>query len=118
MILILIAAPLLALALPDAARAQRRVGIWGATTTFFVALWFWHMPAPYDATFHVDARLLVDACDLVRQRASRCGVNCCSIRAGERPSMCLAAGALDLDADGPARRGADTCAAARCFSIT
>jgi putative membrane protein len=51
MTLILIAAPLLALALPDAARHHRRMGIWGATTAFFLALWFWHMPGPYGATF-------------------------------------------------------------------
>lgn len=51
MTLILIAAPLLALALPDARRERRRSGIWAATIMFFLALWFWHMPRPYGATF-------------------------------------------------------------------
>jgi len=46
MILLLVAAPLLATALP---RPSGR-GLWPATAAFFAALWFWHMPAPYDAT--------------------------------------------------------------------
>jgi putative membrane protein len=25
--------------------------LWSTTLFFFAALWFWHMPAPYDATF-------------------------------------------------------------------
>ncbi len=46
MILLLLAAPLIAYALP-----QPRVRLWGPAAAFFVALWFWHMPDPYDATF-------------------------------------------------------------------
>lgn len=48
MILVLLAAPLIALALP--ARSPSRA-LWPATGAFFAALWFWHMPVPYDATF-------------------------------------------------------------------
>lgn len=50
MILILAAAPLIAMGLP-----RRQAGdawpMWAATTVFFLALWIWHMPVPYDATF-------------------------------------------------------------------
>ena len=46
MVLLLIAAPLIASALP----APSGRGLWPATGAFFVALWFWHMPTPYDAT--------------------------------------------------------------------
>jgi putative membrane protein len=49
MILLLIAAPLVALALP-ASLAQPQ-SPWPATIAFFLALWFWHMPLAYDATF-------------------------------------------------------------------
>jgi putative membrane protein len=51
MLLILAAAPLIALALPPAAQRHGRARLWGACSAFFIALWFWHMPAPYDATF-------------------------------------------------------------------
>ena len=51
MILILAAAPLLALALPGASPRFARARLWSACSIFFVALWFWHMPRPYDATF-------------------------------------------------------------------
>lgn len=50
MILILIAAPLIALGMP---MQTRRAGwpLWVSTLIFFLALWFWHMPRPYGATF-------------------------------------------------------------------
>lgn len=48
MILLLIAAPLIASGLPQPDRGSR--GLWPAATLFLAALWFWHMPAPYDAT--------------------------------------------------------------------
>lgn len=51
MVLVLIAAPMLALALPRLGQHSARRQIWLATCAFLVALWFWHMPAPYDATF-------------------------------------------------------------------
>jgi putative membrane protein len=51
MVLILCAAPLLALATPPVSLRWARRALWLATFTFFLALWFWHMPAPYDATF-------------------------------------------------------------------
>jgi putative membrane protein len=51
MVLILCAAPLLAMATPPVSLRWARRALWLATFTFFVALWFWHMPAPYDATF-------------------------------------------------------------------
>jgi putative membrane protein len=46
MILLLIAAPLVALALPARSHSP-----WPPTIAFFIALWFWHMPLAYDATF-------------------------------------------------------------------
>ena len=58
MILILIAAPLIALGLPQ--RGAERGGMpsvrsawppWAAAAAFFAFLWFWHMPLPYEATF-------------------------------------------------------------------
>ena len=51
MILVLIAAPLIALALPRSAHRRDSWDLWASAAAFFVALWFWHMPAPYDATF-------------------------------------------------------------------
>ena len=50
MILVLVAAPLLALGLRPAGNG-RGWGLWVYAVAFFVALWAWHMPAPYDATF-------------------------------------------------------------------
>jgi putative membrane protein len=50
MILVLIAAPLIALGMP----MRRREASWplGASALgFFLALWFWHMPLPYEASF-------------------------------------------------------------------
>jgi putative membrane protein len=55
MVLILVAAPLLALALPPSAPHLARLRLWAAAGAFFVALWFWHMPGPYDATFESTA---------------------------------------------------------------
>ena len=51
MILLLIAAPLIALAWPKPLGQRSARSAWIATAAFFVALWFWHMPVPYDATF-------------------------------------------------------------------
>jgi putative membrane protein len=50
-VLLLIAAPLIAYALPAPARRYERPALWISACAFFFALWFWHMPAPYDATF-------------------------------------------------------------------
>jgi len=50
MIILLVAAPLIAIGLPPPARGSRT--LWPATIAFFAALWAWHMPAPYDATLH------------------------------------------------------------------
>lgn len=50
MILVLVAAPLIAAGLPS--RVPRMVWpLWSSTLAFFISLWFWHMPFPYDATF-------------------------------------------------------------------
>lgn len=49
MILVLLAAPLIALAWPVHHRMPG--ALWTSATVFFAALWFWHMPVPYDATF-------------------------------------------------------------------
>jgi putative membrane protein len=56
MILVLIAAPLIALGTPVHQRGiplRLRSGwpLWLAASVFFFALWFWHMPWPYEATF-------------------------------------------------------------------
>jgi putative membrane protein len=50
MILILAAAPLIALGLPPH-RQPNAAWLWLNTVLFFLALWIWHMPVPYDATF-------------------------------------------------------------------
>ena len=49
MLLALVAAPLIALALPR--REMQPLPLWMAVTGFALALWFWHMPRPYEATF-------------------------------------------------------------------
>ena len=49
LILVLVAAPLLALALPP--KVPRGAAIWSSAATFLLALWFWHIPGAYDATF-------------------------------------------------------------------
>jgi putative membrane protein len=52
MVLILLAAPLIAVSLPPPASRRHRIQPqWLTAGAFFVALWFWHMPVPYDATF-------------------------------------------------------------------
>jgi putative membrane protein len=57
MLLVLVAAPLLAYAWPRRHSAPVRESthggwrMWAPTLAFFLALWFWHMPDPYDATF-------------------------------------------------------------------
>ena len=51
MILILVAAPLIAMGLPPERPTKRPWRLWVSATALFLALWFWHMPIPYDATF-------------------------------------------------------------------
>ena len=51
MVLILVAAPLIAMGLPPAPARNHVWRLWGSSAAFFVALWYWHMPVPYDATF-------------------------------------------------------------------
>jgi len=51
MILLLVAAPLIASGLPRKENPHSAHGMRFAATLFFVALWFWHMPNPYYATF-------------------------------------------------------------------
>ncbi|MBV9841802.1 MAG: cytochrome c oxidase assembly protein [Sphingomonadaceae bacterium] len=51
MLLVLVAAPLLASSLRSEASSR---ALWPATLLFFAALWFWHMPVPYAATFRSD----------------------------------------------------------------
>jgi putative membrane protein len=51
MILVLVAAPLIAAALPASIARTSAQRLWITTAVFFAALWFWHMPRPYDATF-------------------------------------------------------------------
>jgi putative membrane protein len=49
MILVLLAAPLIASSWTGTSR--KWVFLWPATAIFFLSLWFWHMPVPYDGTF-------------------------------------------------------------------
>jgi len=51
MVLILLAAPFIARGLPRARALTAPLRLWMNTTIFFICLWFWHMPAPYEATF-------------------------------------------------------------------
>jgi putative membrane protein len=52
MILVLVAAPLIALGLPGRNRSNGAAWpLWAAGGAFMVALWAWHMPTPYAATF-------------------------------------------------------------------
>jgi putative membrane protein len=51
MLLLLGAAPLIALALPSKSALGGVPRLWLAATTFLLSLWFWHMPTPYDDTF-------------------------------------------------------------------
>lgn len=51
MLLILVAAPLIAVAMQGARPSAHSHRLWLSASLFFVALWFWHMPAPYDSTF-------------------------------------------------------------------
>ncbi len=51
MILLLVAAPLIALGSQPPAVRRGAWGLWFYAVVFFVALWLWHMPTPYDATF-------------------------------------------------------------------
>lgn len=52
MVLVLLAAPLIGKALP---RGRWRGSLWWSVAAFAVALWVWHMPAPYAATFRSDS---------------------------------------------------------------
>src|ERR1700712_1775639 len=49
MLLVLLAAPLIASGWTGTRRQS--MTLWPAVAMFFLALWFWHMPVPYDATF-------------------------------------------------------------------
>jgi putative membrane protein len=51
MILLLVAAPLVALGHSRTGFTTSALGLRLASIAFFAALWFWHMPNPYYATF-------------------------------------------------------------------
>ena len=55
MILMLIAAPLIALGLPPRAPRRGTRLLWLAACAFLIFLWMWHMPLPYTATFYSTA---------------------------------------------------------------
>lgn len=55
MILLLVAAPLIALSYPPRVDDRRSWSLWLSAGSFLIALWFWHMPRPYDATFESSA---------------------------------------------------------------
>ena len=94
MVLILVAAPLLALALPAFPEKAQRPCLWLSVMTFFIALWFWHMPPSLRCDVRLDARLLGDARDPLWQRDCCCGARCCITGASSSPSRSLVAGAL------------------------
>ena len=50
MILVLVAAPLIASGLPHLRHARSLWALTASALAFFAALWFWHMPGPYQAT--------------------------------------------------------------------
>lgn len=52
MVLMLVAAPLIGRFLP---RGRWRRSIWWSVAAFTAALWVWHMPLPYEATFRSTA---------------------------------------------------------------
>ena len=51
MILLLVAAPLVALGFPQRRHSGTAVPLWTAAAAFMLFLWVWHMPGPYAATF-------------------------------------------------------------------
>jgi putative membrane protein len=55
MILLLVAAPLIALGLPRQSRSSAAWPLWAAGAAVMAALWIWHMPTPYAATFTATA---------------------------------------------------------------
>ncbi|HLJ22039.1 MAG TPA: cytochrome c oxidase assembly protein [Stellaceae bacterium] len=92
MIIALIGAPLIAWALPSRRGSTQGVHVLWATGAFALALWFWHMPLPYDATFRSDTvywamhlSLFGSALWLARGML---------IDAGSRPGQVLLAGLL------------------------
>jgi putative membrane protein len=54
LVLLVVAAPLLALGLPPPRRATAPGGLALASAAFALALWSWHLPGPYGATFRSD----------------------------------------------------------------
>ncbi len=51
MVLLLVAAPLIAHGMPRTGYRGSSLSMHAAAVSFFVTLWFWHMPNPYHATF-------------------------------------------------------------------
>ena len=51
MLLVLVAAPLIALGGPRRVHGNRSWPLWASSAAFFLALWYWHMPGPYQSTF-------------------------------------------------------------------
>jgi putative membrane protein len=51
MILLFVAAPLIATAWAGTQPAKHPQTLWVAAAVFFLALWYWHMPIPYEETF-------------------------------------------------------------------
>lgn len=51
MILLLAAAPLIARAWPPRRPRPARWPLWASAVAFLIALWYWHMPLPYESTF-------------------------------------------------------------------
>ena len=52
MLLMLVAAPLIGVSLP---RGRWRYSVWWSAAAFAAAMWVWHMPVPYEATFRSTA---------------------------------------------------------------
>jgi putative membrane protein len=91
MLLTMVAAPLVALGLPDG--PQRR---WSnpilAAAAFALALWFWHAPVPYDATFQ--STPVYWAMHLTLYGSALWLWRGLLIRPGERLAQAIGAGAL------------------------
>jgi putative membrane protein len=49
-ILMLVAAPLIAMVWPQTQRERNPGSLWRAVLLFFLALWCWHLPIPYEET--------------------------------------------------------------------
>jgi cytochrome c oxidase assembly factor CtaG len=105
MVLVLVAAPLIAVGLPRTHVSTKSWPLWGTSAIFFLALWFWHMPIPYDATFtsvsvYWTMHITLFGSGILLWRELL-------YHSPRQTAQVLAAGTLTFRADGTARRRAD-----------